>query len=186
MRDGNVSSRDSSARLRELQSAAQPRRSMAETRESRERNLRHGRELAAEKRKTVAARGSGAVTAAAWNKASASTHREQAPGTWPAGSCVDDRTQLPEAIVRSAFETATSIGKEGVMLGRRMHHQTLKSNVLVCAEVIRRGQAAEVARHVQGLVAACRAEGDGYIHACAAVGAVYDSTQMEVMLSTEE
>ena len=192
VRDGNVQSaaqpRESSnaARLRELQSAAQPRRSMAETRESRELNLRHGLELAAEKRKTVAARGSGAVTAAAWNKAAASTHREQAPGTWSAESCADNRTQLPEAIVRGAFETATTSGAHGVMLGRRVHKQTLKSNVVVCAEVIRWGQAREVARHVQGLVAACRAEGDGYIHACAAVGALYDSTQMEVLLSTED
>lgn len=122
VRDGNVSSRETSARLRELQSAAQPRRSMAETRESRELNLRHGLELAAEKRKTVAARGSGAVTAAAWNKAAASTHREQAPGTWSAESCADNRTQLPEAIVRCAFETATTTGAHGVMLGRRVHN----------------------------------------------------------------
>ena len=90
---------------------------MAETRESRELNLRHGLELAAEKRKTVAARGPGAVTAAAWNKAAASTHREQAPGTWSAESCADDRTQLPEAIVRTAFETATASGRGGVIWG---------------------------------------------------------------------
>ena len=144
--------------------------------------MRHGRELAAERRKAARADESRQVTTQAWNIAAACTIREQAPG-WSKEKGLDVRTQTTDSVLRGAFEAGSVHGELGHARATGLSSQVVVSDALVVEEIAKRLHSAAVRDAIQIHCDACARQGQK--HPFASVMICSDATQTEAYMSKD-